>query len=258
MAKTKNREKDPIVCGIYCISFDGCKQSYVGSSKNICKRGWEHRISLEGNYHPNKKLQNAYNKYGGFSFHILEETLLKKEELLKLEQEYLNAIFLANKDDIYFREYSLNLSKTTVGNSGVRLIAENHPCHRKIDVYDLNENYIETVCGLRETERKYSTFSVKLCCQGKQKSSKGFIFKYNNEYIKRIKKIKTVCDRDKWFFNLAVEEFDKVGNFIKVWNNCKEIVDTTNISKRSLRRQLVEKSIKVSKKDRVFKFKETN
>lgn len=258
MAETKHREKDPVISGIYCISFEGCKQSYIGSSKNICKRGWQHRNSLEGNYHPNKKLQNTYNKYGGFYFDILEEVYLKKEDLLKLEQQYLDAIFLANKDDLYFRKHSLNISKTTIGNKGASAIGEKHPSHRKIDVYDLKGNFIETVGGLRETERKYNTFSVKVCCQGKQKSSKGFIFKYNSEYIKKPKKIKTVCDRDKWFFSLVIEEFDKLGNFVKVWNNCKEIVDNTDISKRSLRRQLVEKSIKFSKKDRVFKFKETN
>lgn len=81
-----------IKSGIYKIinTVDG--KYYVGSSKNIQKRWDEHRRELRLNKHPNDFLQNAWNKHGesNFDFKIIE--LVKNEELLLVEQKYLDIV----------------------------------------------------------------------------------------------------------------------------------------------------------------------
>jgi len=81
------------VCGIYKLVNKATHQCYVGQSQRCKKRIKEHFRLLRYNKHPNKHLQNAYNKYGHENFYgeievecknleeldMLEETFLKKE-----------------------------------------------------------------------------------------------------------------------------------------------------------------------------------
>ena len=64
-----------IICGIYCIEniMDGKK--YIGQSKNIYTRWYQHKLELNYNKHGNRYLQNAWNKYGenNFKFYIIEK-----------------------------------------------------------------------------------------------------------------------------------------------------------------------------------------
>lgn len=82
-----------VICGIYKIVNKATGQCYVGQSQNIKKRLKEHFRLLRWDKHPNKHLQNAYNKYGANNFlgevevecqnleelDMLEETFLKKQ-----------------------------------------------------------------------------------------------------------------------------------------------------------------------------------
>jgi group I intron endonuclease len=54
--------------GIYKIINKKTNQCYVGQSSNIKKRLSEHFRLLRLKKHPNKHLQNAYNKYGSENF----------------------------------------------------------------------------------------------------------------------------------------------------------------------------------------------
>ena len=80
--------------GIYKIINKINGKYYVGSSKNLSsKKGnrlSRHKTDLKYNRHVNKKLQNAYNKYGidNFDFVVVEEC--QQHELLIKEQSYLN------------------------------------------------------------------------------------------------------------------------------------------------------------------------
>lgn len=85
--------------GIYLIISKINGKRYVGSSVRICKRWLDHLSPLRLNKHPNKHLQNHYNKYGedDLVFSILEvvergELSLQdfKQLLLDREQTYLN------------------------------------------------------------------------------------------------------------------------------------------------------------------------
>lgn len=73
---------------------------YIGRSKNIFRRLYDHITDLKNNKHINDYLQNAWNKYGyiNFNFLILENStqdpLLKDNNILqKLEQDYLDIAF---------------------------------------------------------------------------------------------------------------------------------------------------------------------
>jgi group I intron endonuclease len=60
-------------CGVYVIRCEATGSRYVGSSDNIVKRIREHFYRLERGVHRNRRLQNAYNKYGkdGFRSEVL-------------------------------------------------------------------------------------------------------------------------------------------------------------------------------------------
>lgn len=77
-------------CGVYKITNIKNGKFYIGSSKNILRRWWEHRDGLNNNRHINKVFQNAWNKYGKDSFNmvILEEC--QESLLLEREQHYLD------------------------------------------------------------------------------------------------------------------------------------------------------------------------
>ena len=76
--------------GIYKITNLKNGKFYIGSSKDIEFRWSEHKKHLNGNYHINKKLQNAWNFYGkeNFEFTIIE--LINDFGLLVKEQFYLD------------------------------------------------------------------------------------------------------------------------------------------------------------------------
>lgn len=76
--------------GIYMIKNKINKKKYYGSAKDITKRWKRHINDLNKNQHQNIKLQRSWNKYGSdnFEFIVLEECLF--EELLIIEQKYLD------------------------------------------------------------------------------------------------------------------------------------------------------------------------
>jgi len=78
--------------GVYKITNIINNKCYIGSSKTIKKRWYEHKRQLRKNQHHSKALQRAFNKYGenNFVFEILE--LCEPNELLIIEQKYFDLI----------------------------------------------------------------------------------------------------------------------------------------------------------------------
>lgn len=95
--------------GIYKITNIINNKFYIGSSCNIRVRYNEHIRELLKNNHPNKKLQNSFNKHGrnNFKFEIL--AICPVEYLIKLEQWFID-----NQKPFY------NISPTAGNNYGCR------------------------------------------------------------------------------------------------------------------------------------------
>lgn len=67
-------------------------KSYIGQTLSIETRIKNHFLALKRNKHRNKKLQNAYNKYGedNFSVKIWSFSIESREDLNKLECRYID------------------------------------------------------------------------------------------------------------------------------------------------------------------------
>jgi group I intron endonuclease len=76
--------------GIYKITNLKNGKFYIGSTKDIERRWWEHKNDLVKNKHKNSKLQHAWDFYGknNFEFVILENVI--ESELFQREQFYLD------------------------------------------------------------------------------------------------------------------------------------------------------------------------
>jgi group I intron endonuclease len=93
---------------IYKIYNKITGQYYIGSTLNSKRRFRQHIVMLEKNKHPNKKLQNSFNKYSldSFSFEILESfETISKELIIEKEQYYLDTLDLNKCFNLTFKAY---------------------------------------------------------------------------------------------------------------------------------------------------------
>jgi group I intron endonuclease len=113
---------------------------YVGQSKNIEKRWYEHKWNLNRDNHRNNYLQNAWNKYGkeNFEFIILEN--ITDEELNERENywiTYFDSLYSANGYNL--REGGAN--RTLLEETRIKLrqcnIGENNPSVKITEVQAL-------------------------------------------------------------------------------------------------------------------------
>jgi group I intron endonuclease len=79
--------------GIYKIqSKKKPKRIYIGSAVNIHRRWNEHKCKLLKNKHHSPKLQNHYNKYGGADLEFSILIGCEKQDLIKHEQYFIDAL----------------------------------------------------------------------------------------------------------------------------------------------------------------------
>ena len=95
--------------GIYKITNNINGKFYIGSSKHIDRRWWEHTNDLIKNVHVNSKLQHSWNYHGkdAFEFIILEN--VSEDKLFEREDFYLKTF------KPYMREIGYNLSDKASG-----------------------------------------------------------------------------------------------------------------------------------------------
>ena len=131
-----------MTAGIYAI-IGPKKKVYIGSSVNIRHRISEHLTGLRKNNHRNSKLQNAWNKYGEQAFTwIVLETVDAKDNLLKVEQRWLDLVF--NTRDI---NQVLNICRIA-GNT----LGKTHSQHTKDKIKETKKN--NPVITTEETRQK--------------------------------------------------------------------------------------------------------
>lgn len=101
--------------GIYLIKHIISGRLYVGSALSIPRRILEHRRDLRAGRHVNRRLQNAWNKYGpdAFDFSVLE-AVDDPTRLIQCEQRWIDALKAAIKPNF-------NISPTAGSLLGVKL-----------------------------------------------------------------------------------------------------------------------------------------
>jgi len=76
--------------GVYCIYNAQTNKKYIGSSENVTHRLVSHFRDLKQNKHCNRKLQNAWNKYGQNVWRIIIVEIVDTCLLLDREQYWID------------------------------------------------------------------------------------------------------------------------------------------------------------------------
>ena len=162
---------------IYAIKNVINNKMYIGSSKNVKKRKWEHFYQLKNNKHHSEHFQKSYNKYGKdkFFFYILENC----NSDIRKDRE----IYYINKYRSNEREFGYNINEPNENNFSLSIETKIKISNKKsnkipIDVYTLDGTFIKSYeCIYHcELELKTSPGVINQILKNKRKSYKGYTF----------------------------------------------------------------------------------
>lgn len=218
-------------CGIYCIKNLINNKIYIGKTNDLQSRWKNHLFVLRANTHSNKHLQTAFNKYGESNFEfivLLSFNYFNNDELNQLEIQYIQEY------KSYINTFGYNKTLGGDGRSHTEesklLIKE----QRSIPIlqYDLEMNFIREWASMRDAAKELNIYEsgINACVNGKQKFSKGFIWKRKEHPIEYIQKSKKVY-MGKPF---QVNQYDLKNVLIKTWISISEASKQTKTSKSSI------------------------
>ena len=186
---TFSKLKGQGVYQIRCIEENKC---YIGSSKDCQERVQKHFSELRFNRHTNKRLQEAFNKYGIERFiYSIVLYVAKEEDLLAKETEYqikigidnlyndkITGVYVsdelkaryANIDQSYKHtlEYRMKLAASRQNNKIARC---DYATGKILYVY---ENFVH----LKEANPNVKRSTLLSACNGNKKSAYGYKWKY--------------------------------------------------------------------------------
>ena len=220
--------KSSILCGIYIIKNKQSQKFYIGSSRDISTRWKSHIWRLQKNIHPNAHLQSSWNKYKSeaFSFEILEEC--KEEDLLTVEQRYIDSYDFSNL-------YNLTLDVYGAGADA-----------RKIPllVLNLNGNIYKDYKGGNEIAKEFNIKQIDYCfintsriLKCKYRIVTPEFYENNLEEIKSWKSVsnitklrKEINDYNRTKYELILKNgevfiFDKYSNMASIINCTKQNIE---------------------------------
>ncbi len=116
MRATRNRT---VIAGVYAITHIASTKRYIGSTRDLERRTFDHCYALMCGTHQNPYLQHALNAYGpdAFTFDVIEAGV-NIEALLTREQHWIDTFRSAT------REFGFNIAPCTRGASGIPRSAE--------------------------------------------------------------------------------------------------------------------------------------
>lgn len=178
--------------GIYqirCIEENKC---YIGSSKDCQERVQKHFSELRLNKHTNKRLQEAFNKYGIDKFiYSIVLYVAKEEDLLTKETEYQVKIGIDNlyndkitgvymSDELKARYANVDQSYKQTLDYRMKLAASRQ--NNKIARCDYTTGKIlyvyENFVHLKEVNPNVKRSTLLSACNGNKKSAYGYKWKY--------------------------------------------------------------------------------
>ena len=173
------------VCGVYKIINLINGKIYIGSSKSLRNRLWEHRAKLRHNKHHNDHLQNAWNKYreDNFDYCILETC--SEEQQYDREQFYINSFHPEYNiaEEVILPSYSEE-SRKKHSETKKRMYKEGTLMpngRRTIYMYDLQGNFIRKFDSEREASKELGIYRTQIekNLSGENKRCRNYIFKYD-------------------------------------------------------------------------------
>ncbi len=172
---------------IYAIKNLTNNKMYIGSTKSIKSRKYEHFYQLKLNKHHSQHLQNSYNKYGkdNFAFYILEEC--SSENRKERELHYI----LINKS--HEREFGYNIHEPNDKNfkCSIELKAKLRDSKKdkfvSVDVYNLKGDLLNSFESSMDCSKYYNLTTSTIISdviKGKRKSYKQMVFIKKGEKFK--------------------------------------------------------------------------
>jgi len=176
--------------GIYCIINVVNNKQYIGSSKNLYSRLYNHKRLLRQNKHVNKKLQNSFNKYLEVNFKYFIFEYCDEMFLLSKEQDYFNTLkpeFNITLDAIrntLSKESRLLQSETRkkrIASGEIKLSG------KEIYQYDLNGNFIKKYDYIKQACIENNIHQSTICRFLNGSSNKGGDYLWSLNYFEKLK-----------------------------------------------------------------------
>lgn len=216
MSEVKQRFqlKTPIITDenrmcVYKITFD-CGMFYIGSSLNLARRATQYRYNFYNRNDINKKLKAALNSHNSAVMDIIE--ICTDEKSLRGMEDYHIKLNFDNP-------HILNRSKSAYSNRSKKTVEEkyasgNYMRGRKLtDEQKLHWSEVKKGCIIAPEHREKISISkkgVKFTEEHKSNLSAAKKGKPMSDANKKLRMGKT---------NIAVDQFDINGNFIKTHNS---------------------------------------
>lgn len=154
---------------------------YIGSTKSLKKRKYEHFYQLKSGKHHSEHLQRAYTKYGKekFAFYIIEECTIDNRKQKELSHIIENKSF-----DRYFgynifepNENNFQCSESTKNKIRFTKELNGNLNQIKVDVYLLDATFIGTFASVQSAARsiKINPILFYEILKGKRKSYKNHV-----------------------------------------------------------------------------------
>ena len=226
----KDRDKyKPRFSGIYGIRNIINGMIYIGQSHNIHKRWIQHKYELNTQIHHNRKLQNAWNKYGEENFYFFviekcEQDIINEREIFWID--YYNS---ANRDCGYnLSTGGENSSEGSVWSDEMKDKASKLRNPKKVVQVDIYGNIVKIWRSASNADRTLGLNSSNIikCCEHKAIHCGNYLWFYEDDAMMNNKNaIREFVMNNSSYFNIPILQYDLYGNLINKFSTFSEIQD---------------------------------
>ena len=208
-----------MTCGIYKITNNYNKMSYIGKSIHI-EQKWKEHLAGKGSKNLFKDLQE-YGKEN-FSFEILEEC--SKEELNQKEIKWI----------AFYNTYNNGYNEDKGGDNNIQAIKATQ---KTIYCYDLEGNFITSYISLSEAERHTNipNANISKAARGLRKKAGDYQWRYEKiDKIEPYSRKFTMPPHSHEHMKKSVKQYDLDGNFIAEYSSITEASKKTGANQKSI------------------------